>query len=141
MRKRKLNPKRRIINSTDEAQLQTLSQTVVYAGNPAHKKHPSDFGLTPAAQPRLNKTLCDGTAVKLQSAMRLLRKGAKLGLISIQERNGLPQNIWAVSPSGIALEAQLDNVETATYHGYPMGSGDPLASEILARWKEGAAGE
>ena len=73
--------------------------------------------------------------------MRLLRKGAKLGLISVQERKGLPQNIWAVSPNGIALEAQLDNVEAATYHGYPMGSGDPLASEILARWKEGGSSE
>jgi hypothetical protein len=89
----------------------------------------------------LNKTLCDGTQVKLQSAMRLLRKGAKLGLISVQEHHGLPQNIWAVSSDGIALEAQLDNVEAATYHGYPMGSGDPLANEILTRWKEGVAGE
>ena len=141
MHKRKFNPKRRIVNSTDEARLQALSQRVVYVGNPAHKKHPGDFGLTPPAQPRLNKTLCDGTQVKLQSAMRLLRKGAKLGLISVQERDGLPQNIWAVSSDGIALEAQLDNVEAATYHGYPMGSGDPLANEILTRWKEGVAGE
>jgi hypothetical protein len=141
MHKRRFNPKRRIVNSTDEARLQALSQRVVYVGNPAHKKHPSDFGLTPPAQPRLNKTLCDGTQVKLQSAMRLLRKGAKLGLISVQEHHGLPQNIWAVSSDGIALEAQLDNVEAATYHGYPMGSGDPLANEILTRWKEGVAGE
>jgi hypothetical protein len=121
MHKRRFNPKRRIVNSTDEARLQALSQRVVYVGNPAHKKHPSDFGLTPPAQPRLNKTLCDGTQVKLQSAMRLLRKGAKLGLISVQEHHGLPQNIWAVSSDGIALEAQLDNVEAATYHGYPWG--------------------
>jgi hypothetical protein len=141
MRKRKFNPKRRILNSTNEEQLQTLSQLVVYVGNPAHKKHPGDFGLTPPAQPRLNKTLCDGTQVNLQAAVRLLRTGAKLGLISIQERHGLPQNIWAVSQNGIALEAQLDNVEAATYHGYPMGSGDPLATEILARWKEGATSE
>jgi hypothetical protein len=141
MRTRKYNPKRRIIKSIDEARLESLSKTVVYKGNPAHKKHPGDFGLTPPAQPRLNKTLCDGTQVNLQSAVRLLRAGAKLGLISIQERDGLPQNIWAVSQNGIALEAQLDNVEAATYHGYPMGSGDPLATEILARWKEGATSE
>jgi hypothetical protein len=141
MRKRKFNPKRRIINSTDEAALQALSQRVGYAGNPAHKKHPADFGLTPPAQPRLNKTLCDGTQVKLHLAMKLLRTGAKMGLISIQEHNGLPQNIWAVSPNGVALEAQLDNVEAATYHGYPMGLDDPLANEILARWKDGAPSE
>lgn len=141
MHKRRFNPKRRIVNSTDEARLQALSQRVVYVGNPAHKKHPSDFGLTPPAQPRLNKTLCDGTQVNLRLAVRLLRTGARLGLISIQEQNGLPQNIWAVSPNGIPLEAQLENVESATYHGYPMGSGDPLSTEILARWKEGATGE
>jgi hypothetical protein len=121
--------------------LESLSKAVVYSGNPAHKKYPGDFGLTPPAQPRLNKTLCDGTQVNRQEAMRLLRHGAKLGLISIQELNGLPQNIWAVSPNGIPLEAQLENVESATYHGYPMGFGDPLASEILKRWKEGAPSE
>jgi hypothetical protein len=141
MRERKYNPKRRILQSIDEARLQSLSEAVVYRGNPAHKKHPGDFGLTPPAQPRLNKTLCDGTQVNLQTAMRLLRTGAKLGLVSIREQNGLPQNIWAVSPNGIALEAQLDNVEAATYHGYPMGSGDPLAIEILTRWKEGPPSE
>jgi hypothetical protein len=73
--------------------------------------------------------------------MRLLRTGAKLGLVSIREENGLPQNIWAVSPNGIPLEAQLDNIETATYHGYPMGPGDPLATEVLNRWNAGAQGE
>jgi len=121
MRKRKYNPKRRIVESADKELLLPLSERVVYSGNAAHKKHQVDFGLTPPAQPRLNKTLCDGTQVNWQLAVRLLRTGAKLGLISIQERNGLPQNIWAVSPNGIPLEAQLDNVELATYHGYPMG--------------------
>ncbi len=115
----------------------SLSDKVVYKGSPAHKRRPGDFGLTPPAQPRLNKTLCDGTQVELKLAMKLLRDGARLGLVSIHERNGLPQNIWAVSPNGIALEAQLDNEESATYHGYPMGLGDPLALEVLERWKEG----
>ena len=125
----------------DEARLQSISQTVVYKGSQFHKKHLGDFGLTPPAQPRMNRTLCDGTHVKLELASKLLRAGAKLGLISTQVRNGLPQNIWAVSPNGIPLEAQLDNAEAGTYHGYPMGSGDPLGTEILARWKDGAASE
>lgn len=141
MRKRKYNPKRRIIQVIDESRRQWLSEAVVYGGNPAHKRHPGDFGLNPPAQPRLNKTLCDGTQVNLQTAMRLLRTGARLGLVSIREQNGFPQNIWAVSPNGIALEAQLDNAETATYHGYPMGPGDPLATEVLNRWNEAAQGE
>jgi hypothetical protein len=141
MRKRKHNPKRRIIEFPDEARLRSLSVKVVYKGSQFHKKHLGDFGLTPPPQPRMNRTLCDGTRVDLQLATKLLRKGTELGLISTQERNDLPQNIWAVSPGGIALEAQLDNEQTATYHGYPMGAGDPLAAEVLARWQEGTAGE
>jgi len=141
MRKRKCNPKRQMAISPDDAKLQALSDTVVYKGSPYHKKHPADFGLTPPAQPRMNKTLCDGTHVKLQLATELLRTGARLGLISAQERNGLPRNIWAVSPNGIALEAQLENEESGTYHGYPMEPEDPLVAEVLARWKDGTPSE
>jgi hypothetical protein len=141
MRKRKYNPKRRMVESADEERLKLLSKQVIYKGSQAHKRHLGDFGLTPPAQPRLNKTLCDGTQVNLRSAMELLRAGARLGLISVEERNELPQNIWAVTPSGIALEAQLDNVEAATDHGYPMGPGDPLATEVLTRWNEVTQGE
>ena len=43
--------------------------------------------------------------------------------------------------NGIALEAQLDNVETCACHGYPMGTGDPLASEIVKKWNAGVAHE
>ena len=136
MRKRKHNPKPRIANPIDEAQLLSLAERVVYRGSPYHKKHPGDYGLTPPAQPRMNRTLCDGTEVKLLTANRLLRKGAKLGLISVQQRNGFPQIIWAVSPNGIVLEAQLDNEEAATYHGYPVDPNNPLAKEVVSRWKD-----
>lgn len=141
MRKRKFNPKRRMIEDGDEERLLALSKKVVYVGSPIHKKHPGDYGLTPPAQPRMNRNLCDGTQVDRRLATRLLRNGARLGLISVQERNGFPQNIWAISPLGVALEAQLDNEEAATYHGYPMELSDPLAAKVLSRWKDGEASE
>ena len=73
---------------------------------------------------------------KRRIAQRLLEDGVRRSLISVQRRGELPQNIWAVAPGDIALEAQLDNVERATYHGYPMLGVDPLAKEELRRWKE-----
>jgi hypothetical protein len=141
MRKRKCNPKRKIDDSIVATTLQSLSTRVLYSGNPAHKKNPGDFGLTPPAQPRLNKILCDATGIQRQSAMKLLRKGVKLGLVSLQHRGDFPQNIWAVSDNGFALEAALENIESGTYHGYPMEAIDPLAVEVKRRWEEGASNE
>jgi hypothetical protein len=141
MRKRKCNHKRKIADSSEAVILQSLSKRVVYAGNPAHKKNPGDFGLTPPAQPRLNRNLCDATGIHRLSAMKLLRKGVKLGLLSVQHRGEFPQNIWAVSDNGVALEAALENIESGTYHGYPMEAIDPLAVEVKRRWEEGASNE
>jgi len=57
------------------------------------------------------------------------------GLISERCNGDWPKNIWAVTDNGIALEAQLENPETGTYHGYPMPESDPLATEIAKLWK------
>jgi hypothetical protein len=141
MRKRKCNPKRKIAYSSEVTILQSLSDRVVYAGNPAHKKNPGDFGLTPPAQPRLNRNLCDATGIHRLSAMKLLRRGVRLGLVSLQHRGEFPQNIWAVSDTGVALEASLENNESGTYHGYPMETIDPLAVEVKRRWENGASNE
>jgi hypothetical protein len=133
--RRKFNTKRKIRNVTDPAVLIQLSARVLYVGNPAHKMNPGDFGLTPPASPRPDKTLCDGAKIfERNKAQSLLREGVQRGLISAKDRAGLPQNIWAVSDDGLPLEAQLDNQEKATYHGYPMPAGDPLRKEILRRW-------
>ena len=126
------NPKRRIRTSPiDRAYLDQLSKRVQYGGNPEHKSNPGDFGLHPPSSPRPDKTLCDGAQIfERNVAVKLLREGVRRGLISQQEWEGLPQNIWAVTDSGIPLEAQLENQAKATYHGYPMPGSDPLSNEI-----------
>lgn len=58
----------------------------------------------------------------------------ELGLVSVQVRNGWPQNAWAVAKNGLALEGMLENSETGAYHGYPMLAIDPLIDDVLARW-------
>jgi hypothetical protein len=137
LRKRKHNPKRGIGTTVGAHNLDLLSRRVVYVGSPFHKRNPGDFQLTPPSQPRPNKTLCDGVRIfQRDLAQVLLEKGIRFGLLSSQRRGEFPQNIWAVSPSGVALEAQLDNAERGTYHGYPMLHGDPLAEEVVKRWKE-----
>jgi hypothetical protein len=113
----------------------SLSKRVRYVGSAYHKRNPGDFGLTPPAQPRPDATLCDGAEIfKRKTAQELLEKGVKAGLISVQRRGDFPQNIWAVTIKGIALEAELDNSGQGTYHGYPMRNGDPLMSKVLERW-------
>jgi hypothetical protein len=33
------------------------------------------------------------------------------------------------------MEAQLENQELGTYHGYPMPENDPLFCKVLEKWK------
>lgn len=132
------NPKRKMRDkpgSTEAVELDALASRVSYAGNSAHKRNPGDFGLTPPSQSREGKTLCDSAGiVKRSVAEALLKKGVCSGLVSVQERNGWPQNIWAVHNNDTPLEAMLENAETGTYHGYPLQRDDPFCGEILERW-------
>jgi len=99
-------------------------------------KNPGDFGLTPPAMPRQGKSLCDNAEIFSHAkALRLVKKGLECGLVSIQERNGWPQNVWAVAENGTPVEAMLENPETGAYHGYPMLPIDPLIEDVLVRWK------
>jgi hypothetical protein len=138
MRKRKgHNPKRRIKQDLDPGYLKALAKSVSYAGNPEHKINPGDFGLTPPSLPQADKTKCDIVEVFLRKeAIRLLKDGVRKGLISEQVRNGYPQNIWAVTEDGWPMEAQLENPQKGTYHGYPMTQADPFHEEVLAKWKK-----
>jgi hypothetical protein len=135
VRKRKVNPKRRILHDPQPNDLARWAKRARYVGNPDHKRNPGDFGLEPPSSPRLGKTLCDAAAVfTRKEAQRLLRQGIEKGLVSEQLRNGWPQNIWSVAQNGTALEAMLDNQTEGTYHGYPMLSDDPLAATVLELW-------
>lgn len=51
-------------------------------------------------------------------------------------RNGWPQNVWAVSESGDAFEAQLENQDTGTYHGYPMLEKDSFRELVMDEWRK-----
>ena len=138
MRPRKtFNPKRRIAAIDDPDKLAWLAKNVKYHGSNQHKKNPGDFGLVPPSQPRPDKTLCDEAGITSRmEAVRLLREGARKGLISVQTRADFPQNIWAVTADGVPLEAQLDNREQGTYHGYPMPKTDDFRDEVIKRWNQ-----
>ena len=135
-RRNRYNTKRKLCSG--EADVGTLASRVTYGGNPEHKRHPGDFGLTPpAAHCRSDKSLCDGIGIFTRAAaLRLLRDGIRQGLISEQQRNGWPQNIWAVTDDGAPVEAMLENPEQGVYHGYPMPEDDPFRAEILKRWRQ-----
>lgn len=136
-RRVRFNPKRRI--QLDSESVLEQWPEVDYGGNPEHKRNPGDFGLTPPANPKPHKSLCDDANVtSKKQAKELLLAGIRKGLVSLQrsQATGWPQNVWAVTSSGVALEAQLENAQQGTYHGYPMPEYDPLTAEVLEEWSK-----
>ncbi|MBI1292850.1 hypothetical protein GC173_16680 [bacterium] len=106
---------------------------VRYGGKPEHKRNPRDFNLNPPASPRPHKSCCDDAGdIDLRKATALLKAAFREGWISKNMRNGFPQNVWVVdSDTGIPFEAQLENAENGTYHGYPLTQKDPFRAVIL----------
>jgi hypothetical protein len=134
-KRKSFNPKHSIARSPAQADLDRWARDVRYGGNPEHKNNPGDFGLPRLTSPRADKTLCDlAGAFSRQQALDLLRQGIRRGLVSEQIRNGYPQNVWAITEDGIPLEAQLENRENGTYHGYPMASNDPFRGKVFEKW-------
>lgn len=134
-KRKSFNPKRSIAVDPDPAELARLLEEVSYGGNSEHKSDPGDFGLTPPSNPRPDKTLCDLAGIFSRAqAVELLREGIRRGLVSDQIRHGYPQNVWAVTDEGIALEAQLENPGNGTYHGYPIPDADPFREKVIAKW-------
>ena len=117
--------------------LDNMAKRAKYVGSPYHKKSPGDYGLVPPFAPRPGATLCDGDGqeIKKTKALRMLRKGIRLGLVSQQQRNGWPQNVWMVQ-DGEAYEAQLQNEDNGEYHGYPLSNDDDFGAEVLNAWNE-----
>jgi len=135
-KRRTANPKHRFATALVKADLDRLAGQVKYTGNAEHKRNPGDFGLPPPLGPRPGKTLCDGANIfQRRVAVKLLKEGIRRGLVSKQVRGEFPQNIWAVTEDGIALEAQLDNCETGSYHGYPMREDDGFLEKVIAKWQ------
>ena len=134
--RRSYNPKRALVAvKPPQAELIALANSVRYAGNPAHKSSPGDFGLPPPSAPRGDKTLCDMAGIRSRSeALSLLRDGVRKGLVSQQTRGRFPQNVWSVANDGTAFEAQLENHEAGSYHGYPMPSDDEFRDAVVRAW-------
>jgi len=134
----KYNAKRRLAPPPAGNQgevLKSLVKNVRYGGNPEHKKNPGDFGLRPPSNPRLGKSLCDTVGIfKRCEAKRLLQQGLRLGLVSDRQKDGWPQNIWALTATGKPVEAQLENPVSGIYHGYPMPDSDPFACAVKDAW-------
>jgi hypothetical protein len=132
----RFNNKRRFASPRpSEEELKRLSLLVRYGGNPRHKRHPGDFGLTPPAMPREDKSLCD--AIQLfnrADALKLLRLGAELGMISPWDGTGYPKYIWSMK-DGVPVEAILENPGNGTYHGYPLEQNDDFRDSVIAQWK------
>lgn len=131
------NPKRKLEPriGQDLARLADLAKKVRYGGNPEHKRNPGDFDLTPPADPRPGKSLCDGVSVFSRlEALKLLRAGLRGGMVSVRFVGDWPQNIWSVMADGHPLEAQLENSAVGSYHGYPMPESDPFVADVKDRW-------
>jgi hypothetical protein len=129
------NPKRKFGNP-GEFDLADLVARVQYGGNPEHKRHPLDYGLTPPAGARPGKSLCDQLRlIHKTEALALLQRGLKSGLISERVIAGWPQNIWTVADAEI-YEAQLENAELGIYHGYPVPLADIFRQRILDRLQQ-----
>jgi hypothetical protein len=136
----KFNTKRRLLTPVQvearAAEFAELAKRVGYGGNPEHKMNPGDFNLTPPADPRQGKSLCDAAKIfKREEALKLLKAGLSQGLVSDQDRDGWPKLVWSVTDDGTPLEAQLENAQLGTYHGYPMPETDPLSHEVRRRWE------
>ena len=139
--RRSFNPKRRLAPAPAPArrrELAALAERARYGGNPEHKRNPGDVNLIPPSAPRADKTLCDAVNIFSRSAaLAALREGLRRGLISHTRRGDFPQNIWSITADGIPLEAQLENREAGTYHGYPMPENDDFRTTVLRVWNTG----
>lgn len=118
--------------------LEALATKVRYGGKPDHKRNPGDFGLTPPALPRDDKSLCDTVKIfKRAAALALLKKGLLRGMISEWDGvNGFPKNIWSMTEDGVPMEAQLENPGNGTYHGYPLEVNDPFRDSVIEKWNK-----
>ena len=133
------NPKRRVAPEgfCEQSKLDGLVGRVRYSGNPAHKRNPGDFGLTPPSGHRRDKSLCDKTGiVSREEALGYLKEGLRRGVVCERWEQGWPKRVWAVMNDGkTVLEAIRDG--EGSYHGYPLHGNDSVVNAVLQRWADG----
>jgi hypothetical protein len=130
---------RRVIRETrlTEEEKTTLRSRAVYEGNPQHKRNPGDFGLTPPAAPRADKTLCDEAGIfKKARARELLMNAIERGVVSESDTTGFPKQMWVVDEHDRVFEAMIGGTQQGYYHGYPIRKSDPLHARILSILKD-----
>jgi hypothetical protein len=131
---------RRSIRSTplSEVERAHLSANATYEGSPFHKRNPGDFGLTPPAAPRPDKTLCDEAAVFEKAAAKLLlAKAIAGGVVSDGVGSpGFPKELWVVDDYGRVFEAIYGGSKVGAYHGYPVRENEPFFHELVQQWNE-----
>lgn len=131
-----ITPKRRILpqGGLTGDNCSKLVAKLRYVGSANHKSRPGDYGFHPAANPRPWKSICDGARTILKDeAQSLLEEGARRGLVSKLEFDGLPKYVWSVDEHGEAYEAKLGN---GGYHGYRLENEDPMRKTVLKEWRD-----
>lgn len=115
-----------------------LREHAGYEGIPYHKRSPGDFGLTPPASPRPDKTLCDEANVTTRAvAVALLARAIDGGLVSDGVgAPGFPKQMWAVDDKGQVFEAMYGGSRTGLYHGYPIRRSDPWFDDVVRAWEK-----
>jgi hypothetical protein len=113
-----------------------LHEHAGYEGVPYHKRNQGDFGLTPPAAPRLEKTLCDEANVTRRAvAAALLAQAIDGGLVSDGEgAPGFPRQMWVVDEGGQVFEAMYGGSRAGLYHGYPIRRNDPFFEDVVRAW-------
>jgi hypothetical protein len=114
-----------------------LKEHASYEGSPHHKRNPGDFGLTPPAAPRPDKTLCDEAGVFSRTeADRLFRQAVEAGLVSVAATpDGYPKRLWVVDDEDRVFEAMYGGSRTGCYHGYPVRRSNPQHRAVLEAWR------
>ncbi|MGD0837565.1 MAG: hypothetical protein ABSB49_13065 [Polyangia bacterium] len=121
-----------------ESERAFLRERASYEGSPYHKRNPGDFGLTPPASPRPDKTLCDEAGVTRRDAARVLfARAIDGGLASeLTTPDGFPKQLWVVDDEGRVFEATYGGSALGRYHGYPVRRSDSLFSQVKEAWRE-----
>ena len=130
LRKTDARPKSTLIavELAQDRDLEAMATTARFGSCEYHK--PNRTGWRP------DKTKCP-ESIDEEMAQNLLEQGLSRGMFSTQHRSTWPQHVWAVH-DGVIYEANLENKEIGTYHGYPMVQYDSFATYLSQQWESRA---